>query len=70
MFTVVMMPIIVALLMLPVTAQLTVLKAEQKRLDEEVRLMLLPKGAQRVPRPIADDAALEAEVEVTSAIRF
>ncbi len=48
MFTVVMMPIIVALLMLPVTAQLTVLKAEQKRLDEEVRLMLLQLGYKRV----------------------
>lgn len=69
MFTVVFMPILVALFMLPLTAQLMVLKAEDKRHNEEVRLMLLPKGAQRVPRPIADDAALEAEVEA-NAIRF
>lgn len=72
MFTVVFTPILIALLMLPMTAQLTVLKAEDKRRSEEVRLMLkkqLGKPA-RAPRPIADDAMLEAETEASQAFRF
>jgi len=66
MFTVILMPFLVAALMLPMVAGLAVLKAEDKRRSEEVRVMLTKKP----PRPIADAAVLEAEVEAAQAIRF
>lgn len=66
MFTVILMPFVVALVMLPLVAGLAVLKAEDKRLNEEVRVMLTRKP----PRPIADSAILEAEVEAAQVIRF
>lgn len=67
--TALLMPIVVAALMLPMVAQLTVLKAEQARRDEEVRLMLAPKG-KRVARPIADAAILDGEAEARSSFQF
>lgn len=69
--TLLLTPFLVALLAWPLVAQLTVLKARQKAADEQVRLMLLPKGAPRVPRTgIAAEAAIEAEAEVLSTFRF
>lgn len=64
-----LLPFVLALLMGPLVAARKVQIAEQKRLDHEVRLMLAPKG-KRLPLPsIADDSALQAEVEA-NAFRF
>jgi len=69
-FTALLMPIVVAMLAWPLVAHLTTLKAKQKALDYEVKLMLAPKG-KRVPVPdIAAQAQAEAEAEVLSTIRF
>lgn len=69
MATLVLMPIVVALVMAPLVAARTVQLAELKRLEFEVKQMLAPKG-KRLPVPsVAADAQLEAEVEA-NAIRF
>ena len=45
-----MLPFIAALVLWPITANLAIRKAEQKRLDEEVRVML--RGLVPLPRSI------------------
>lgn len=66
-----LLPFILALLLGPMVAARKVQLAEQKRLDQEVRIMLAPKAkrAALAARPIAAEAELEAEVEA-NAIRF
>lgn len=69
--TLVLTPIIVAMVSAPLVAARHAQIAEQKRLDHEVRQLLAPKG-KRIPVPpdLAADARLEAEVEVQGNFRF
>lgn len=67
-----MLPFVALLVLWPMAARLAVLKAEQKRLDEEVRIMLTKQYGKPAPAPraIADEAILGAEAEAFSTLRF